>query len=141
MMFAVCLFLAFAGAAQLDEIKSEADPNRRAEMAVDAAGNELNDARESWNGGDWTKTQVSLSQMKDAVELADSSLEETGKQPRNNHHYKTVEIKLRNLIRRVDAFRLEVDYEQREAVNAVETRLQQVHDRILDAVMTKRKRS
>jgi hypothetical protein len=50
-------------------------------------------------------------------------------------------MKLRNLIRRVDAFRLEVDYDQRDTVNQLETRLQDLHEKILDAVMTRRKKN
>jgi hypothetical protein len=138
----IWLILLLAGAAcaaELDTVKSEPDPNRRAELAVDAADHDLDSARQSWQGGDWTKAQSELDAMKKSAELADTSLEQTTRQPRNNHHYKTVEMKLRTLIRRVDAFRLEVDYEQRDAVNDVETRLQELHDRILDAVMTRRR--
>lgn len=139
MTAAFCLLLALAAAGQLESVKSEPDPNRRAELAVDAADRDLDTARKNWQAGDWTKAQSALDEMKQSAELANTSLEQTTKQPRNNHHYKTVELKLRNLIRRVDAFRLEVDYEQRDAVNEVETRLSELHDRILDAVMTKRK--
>ena len=135
----LCLLLALA-AGQTDNRRSEADPNRRAEQAVESADRELDAARQAWQGGDWDKSRAALGRMKDSAELADSSLEQSTSQPRNNHHYKVVELKLRMLIRRVDAFRLEVDYEQRDAVNAVETRLQELHDRILDAVMTKRKK-
>ncbi|MGA3027602.1 MAG: hypothetical protein ABSF98_22810 [Bryobacteraceae bacterium] len=140
---AICamFLLAVASADQLDTVKSEPDLNRRAELAVDQADRDLDAARQSWQNGDWTKTQAALTNLKQAAELAGASLEQTDKQkaPRNNRHYKTVELKMRNLIRRVDAFRLEVDYDQRDAVNQVETRLQELHDKILDAVMTKRR--
>ncbi len=136
----VLLLAATASAAQLDSLKSEPDPNRRAEMAVDEAGRNLDTARQAWQAGDWDKAQLSLTALKAAAELAGTSLEETTRQPRNNKHYKNVELKLGNLIRRVDGFRLAVDYEQREAVNQVETRLQELHDRILDAVMTRRRK-
>ena len=138
----VCLIVLLAGvasAAQPDAAKSEPDLNRRAELAVDQADRNLDSARQAWQGGDWSKSQSALDELKKSAELADASLEQTRKQPRNNKHYKTVELKLRNLIRRVDAFRLEVDYEQRDAVNQVETRLQELHERILDAVMTRRR--
>jgi hypothetical protein len=140
----ICLILLLAGIAaadQLDAVRSEPDPNRRAELAVDQADRDLDATRQAWQSDDWSKAQSALEEMKKAAELAYSSLQQTDKQkqPRNNRHYKTVELKMRNLIRRVDAFRLEVDYEQRDAVNQVETRLQELHDRILDAVMTRRR--
>lgn len=142
----VCLILLLADvvcAGQLDAVKAEADPNKRAELAADQADRDLDAARAAWQAGDWAKTQTALNELKDAAELASASLAETDKQqqPRNNRHYKTVEMKLRNLIRRVDAFRLEVDYDRRDAVNRVETRLQDLHDKILDAVMTKRRKN
>jgi hypothetical protein len=135
----VLFLLAGAAAAQQDAAKTETDPNRRAEMAVDQADHELDAARTSWQAGDWDKTQAALARLKELADLAGSSLDQTTQAPRNNHHYKNVEMKLRALIRRVDAFRLEVDYEQRDTVNDVETRLQELHDRILDAVMTRRR--
>jgi hypothetical protein len=138
----ICLIVLLAGvasAAQTDTSKSEPDLNRRAELAVEQADHHLDAARQAWQGGDWSEAQSALEKLKESAELAGASLEQTKKQPRNNRHYKTVELKLKNLIRRVDAFRLEVDYEQRDAVNQVETRLQELHDRILDAVMTRRR--
>lgn len=135
----IFLLAAVGAMAQADSVKSVPDPNKRAELAVDRADRDLDAARQAWQGGDWTKAQSALAQMEQSAELADTSLEQTNKQPRNNRHYKTVELKLKNLIRRVDAFRLEVDYEQRDSVNSVETRLQELHDKILDAVMTKRR--
>ncbi|MGD0616925.1 MAG: hypothetical protein ABSB67_04610 [Bryobacteraceae bacterium] len=142
----VSLTLLLAGmayASDLDAVKAEPDPNKRAELAADQADRDLDAARTAWQAGDWDKTQAALNQLKEAAELAGASLEQTDKQqqPRNNRHYKTVEMKLRNLIRRVDAFRLEVDYDQRDAVNQVETRLQDLHEKILDAVMTRRRKN
>jgi hypothetical protein len=141
---AICaIFLLAGGAAlaQLDAVKAEPDPNRRAELAVDQADHDLDGAREAWQAGDWAKTQAALAELKESAELAEASLEQTNKlkPPRNNRHYKVVEMKMKELIRRVDAFRLEVDYEQRDTVNQVETRLQELHDQILEAVMTRRR--
>jgi len=137
---AILLLLAAATAAtQIDAVKSERDLDKRAEMAADLADRDFDAARQAWQAGDWTKTLSELNEMKESAELADTSLEQTTKQPRNNRHYKTVEMKLSNLIRRVDDFRQGVDYEQRDAVNRIETRLQELHDKILDAVMTRRR--
>jgi hypothetical protein len=141
-MRAICAIFLLAGvvaAGQLDTVKAEPDLNRRAELAVDQADHALDAARKAWQDGDWSATESALAQLRDAAELSNASLEQTKQPPRNNRHYKTVEMKMRNLLRRVDAFRLEVDYDQRDAVNQVETRLQELHDKILDAVMTKRR--
>jgi len=133
------LFAALAPAAQLDAVKSEPDLNKRAELAVDQADRDLDAARQAWQNGDWNKAVADLTDLRQSAELAETSLDDTRKPPRNNRHYKDVELKLRVLLRRLDGFRLEVDYDVREDVNRVETRVQEVHDQILDAVMTKRK--
>src|SRR5271157_4163671 len=110
---AVFLLAAVAGMARTDAVKSEADLNRRAELAVDQAERDLDAARQAWQGGDWTKTQSALAALKESAELAGTSLQQTKQPPRNNRHYKAVELKMKNLIRRIDGFRLEVDYDQR----------------------------
>jgi hypothetical protein len=130
--------LAFARP-DLDGVKSEPDLDKRAELAADEAGRDLDAARQAWQNGDWNKALAALNELQQLADLAQTSLEETKKPPRNNRHYKDVEMKLRVLLRRLDGFRLAVDYDVREDVNRVETRVQEVHDQILDAVMTKRK--
>jgi len=135
----ILLLAAGVATAQTDSVKTQPDPNKRAELAVDQADRDLGVAREDWRNGDWNAALSALDEVKQSAELANTSLGETTQPPRNNRHYKNVEVKFSNLIRKVDAFRLEVDYEQREAVNRIETRLQELHEHILDAVMTKRR--
>jgi hypothetical protein len=125
--------------ADVDGVKSEPDLDKRAELAADEADRDLDAARQAWQNGDWNKAMAALNELEQLAELAQTSLEETKKPPRNNRHYKDVEMKLRVLLRRLDGFRLAVDYDVREDVNRIETRVQEVHDQILDAVMTKRK--
>jgi len=136
---ALFLLVALASAADINGVKSEPDLNKRAELAADEADRDMDAARQAWQNGDWNKAMAALSELQQLAELAESSLEETNKPPRNNRHYKDVEMKLRVLLRRLDGFRLAVDYDVREDVNRIETRVQEVHDQILDAVMTKRK--
>ena len=127
------------GRADVNGVKSEPDLDKRAELAADEAGRDLDAARQAWQNGDWNKAMAALNELEQLAELAQTSLQETKKPPRNNRHYKDVEMKLRVLLRRLDGFRLAVDYDVREDVNRIETRVQEVHDQILDAVMTKRK--
>jgi len=137
---ALFLLAGFASAsADVNGVKSEPDLDKRAELAADEADRDLDAARQAWQNGDWNKAMANLNELEQLTELARNSLEETKKPPRNNKHYKDVEMKLSVLLRRLDGFRLAVDYDVREDVNRVETRVQEVHDQILDAVMTKRK--
>jgi len=134
----VLLAVCFARA-DVNGVKSEPDLDKRAEQAADEADRDLDAARQAWQNGDWTRAMTDLNELEQLTELAQTSLEETKKPPRNNRHYKDVEMKLRALLRRLDGFRLAVDYDVREDVNRIEARVQEVHDQILDAVMTKRK--
>ena len=136
---ALVLLAGLTSAADLNGVKSEPDLNKRAELATDEADRDLDAARQAWQNGDWNKAMADLNELEQLTELAQTSLEETKKPPRNNRHYKDVELKLRVLLRRLDGFRLAVDYDVRGDVNRIETQVQEVHDQILDAVMTKRK--
>jgi hypothetical protein len=128
-----------AAFADLAPVKAIPDPNKRAEMAIDHAEQELGAARTAWNAGDWNAAAAALDELRASAELADSSLQQSSGQPRNNKHYKRIELRLRDLIRRIDGLRNDVDYDHREEVNKIETRVQEVHDEILAAIMTKRR--
>ncbi len=133
--FSFALLLASAARADLAPVKAIGDPNKRAESAVDHANQELDAARQAWDAGNWEGAQSALSELRESAELADASLKQSSGRPRNNKHYKRVELRLRDLIRRLDGFRNDVDYEHREEVGKTETRVQEVHDQVLAAIM------
>jgi hypothetical protein len=83
-----------------------------------------------------------LKEVGQSVELALQSLKDTGKHPsKSTKHYKRGEIKTRQLQRRLESFEQEVDFDHRGAVNAVERRVQAVHQEFLDGVMSRKKKS
>jgi hypothetical protein len=75
------------------------------------------------------------------VDLAYDSLTDTGKNPRKSPKYfKQAEMATRELSRKLDDFQREMSYNDRSSLDAVKTRVQQVHDDLLTGLMEGRKK-
>lgn len=120
-------------------IKSEPDLERRSEMALAGADKELDAAKQAYNGSDDKAEQQALADVKDLVDVSYDALEHTSKAPRKSKYYKSAELKLRALLRRLSSFRDEVGFESRGTVDAVIKRVSDVHDELLAAIMSKKK--
>jgi hypothetical protein len=123
----------------LSAIKSEPNLERRSDLALDYAAAALDDARDFYNSGDAAKWRSALDDLKDAVELSYQSLEETGKNARNNKHFKHAELKTREFLRRLDGLRDVVGFEDREALEKIREQVSQVHDELLQSIMSRKK--
>jgi len=126
-------------AADLTSIKSEPNLEHRSELALDYAAAELDTARDSYNGGDAAKMQAALGELREAVDLCYQSLQDTGKNARNNKHFKHAELKTRELMRRLDGLRESVSFAERDAVEQVRAKVAEVHDELLQGIMSKKK--
>jgi hypothetical protein len=73
------------------------------------------------------------------VEVSMESLESTHKTPRNNKYYKRAELKVGALLRRLHSLRDEMSFDGRQSVEAVIKRLSDVHDELINAIMSKKK--
>jgi hypothetical protein len=81
-----------------------------------------------------------LEEVRESVDLCQSSLKQTGKDPRRSSKYfKKAEIGIRRLLRRLDNFRLEMAVPERPPVEKLIQHVQQVHDDLLHGIMGKRK--
>jgi len=75
------------------------------------------------------------------VDLAYSSLSETGKNPRKSPKYfKQAEMQTRELSRKLDDFQHEMSYTDRPSLDKVRLRVQEVHDELLTGLMEGRKK-
>jgi len=136
---AVCACLVTAPAADLSRARAEPDLNKRAELAMQNADAAMNQAGSAYEAGDSQKGAAALADLRASVELACDSLRETRKPARNNKYYKRVELNMRTLLRHLDDLSRAVSYDDRASVDAVQKRLQELHDQILIAIMSKRK--
>ena len=128
--------LAFADVAG---VKAEPDPERRSEIALTSADKAIDAARQAYNGGDKDAEQAALNEVQELVNVSMESLESTHKAPRNNKYYKRAELKVGALLRRLHSLRDETAFDGRQAVDVVMSRLSEVHDQLINAIMSKKK--
>jgi len=127
-------------AGELARIQSEPHPDKRAREALDHAEEALKEARKAYAKGDGAETAARLEELEQSVELADSSLKDTHKNPsRSPKHFKEAELRTRGLLRRLDGFRDEMSVADRAVVERAISAVQKIHDDLLDSIMGKRK--
>lgn len=126
-------------ALDLTAIKSEMNLERRSDLALEFAATTMDTARDAYQSGDIKKWQAELEGIRDAIELSYQSLVEAGKNARNDRHYKHAELKTRELLRRLDGQREDVDFEDRGALDQVRAKISEVHDELLERIMSKKK--
>jgi predicted phage gp36 major capsid-like protein len=123
--------------ADLEQVRAEPNLEKRAAQALDYADRTLKDARRLYADGDAQQAEKLLDEVGDAVELAEKSLKETRKDPiRSPRHFKNAEIKTRGLLRSLDAFTRDMNAADRPMTDKVKERVQEVHDRLLQGIMT-----
>ena len=139
MQWLFIVLLAPAFSADLSTVKAETNLERRSDLALDYANTVLDEARDAYNAGDAAKLETALDNARASVELSYQSLEETGKNARNNKYYKRAEMRTRELVRRLDGLREMVGFERRSMVEKVRERVAEVHDDLLKGIMSKKK--
>ncbi len=124
----------------LARIQAELHPDKRAHMALDNADDALKQAREAYDKGDNEAMAARLQEAERSVELADSSLKGTGKNPsRSPKHFKYAELKTRDLLRKLNGFREAMSVADRPPLEHVIGTVQKIHDALLDGIMGKNK--
>jgi len=128
--------LAIALAFDLAAVKSEPNAERRSDRALENANAAMDAARAAYDRGDIDKAGDALDELKESVDLSYQSLEDSGKTPRNNSHFKNAEKATRALLRRLESFRDTVSVAERDAVEAVRGHVSEIHDELLNGIMT-----
>ena len=136
MMFVLALLIAFA---DIIAVKSEPDLEKRSELALANADRAIDEAKEAYNSGNDKAQQAALIEVQESVATSYDALEHTNKAPRRSKYYKNAELKVRALIRRLSSFREEVSFETRQSVDTVLKKLSDVHDQLINDVMSKKK--
>jgi hypothetical protein len=127
-------------ALDLNSVKQEPNLERRSDLALDHANEELDAAREAFNANDAAKMQLALEEITDSVNLSYQSLLDTGKDARRSpKFFKRAELKTRDLLRRLEGLEHAVDVDSRTYVNKVRDRVSEIHDDLLKSIMSKKK--
>jgi len=122
--------------ADLAQVKAEPNLEKRSKLALDYAQQALKDARAAYGEGESAKATPLIAQVREAVELAESSLKETGKNPRRSPKYfKKAEIETRALLKRIEAFQDEMNVSDRPTLDPLRAKVQEVHDDLLMGIM------
>ena len=122
--------------ADLAQVKAEPNLEKRSKLALDHAESTLKAARAAYAAGDSDKTKALISEVRESVELAGNSLNETGKNPRKSPKYfKRAEIETRALLKKIEAFQDEMNVSDRPTLDPLRAKVQQVHDDLLMGIM------
>lgn len=131
------LWIAFADIAS---VKAEPDLEKRSELALANADEQIDAARQAYGTADMKAQQAALDEIRDSVETSYEALEHTNKAPRKSRYYKRAELKVQALLRRLKSLRDDVNVEDRIAVESVMKRVQEIHDELLTEIMSKKKK-
>ena len=136
MIVTVVLLVALA---DIGAVKSEADPNRRSELALANADEKFDDARTADRDGNEKVETAAIDEMLESAELCYASLEQAPGEPRKNRAYKRAELRVSTLIRRMRDFRDQASPEFRQRIEAALAKLSDIHDKLLSDIMSKKK--
>ena len=134
------MFGGFGWAADLEKVKAEPNLEKRSRLALENADRALKNAREAYNKGELKETAALVTEVQDSVLLAETSLKETGKNPRKSPKwFKRAEIQSRDLLRKLDAFGQEMSVDDRSMLGPVKANVQRVHEDLLIGIMEGKK--
>jgi hypothetical protein len=138
-LLALAAVLAVAGA-DLDTVKAEPNPEKRARLAMVHASEQLDTARKVYNAGDTKAAVAALAELGASVDLCHESLHATGKDARKNPKaFKRAEMDIRELLRRLNSAETDFSVDDRQPIMDVERHLHEVHDDLIQQIMTKKK--
>ena len=131
----VIVLLAGTLRASLQDAKGEPNLEKRSKLALDNAEQALTEARAAYARGDSAQVEARAMEIRESVELAETSLHQTGKNPRKSQGFKHAEIVTRDLLRRLDSFQQEMSAADRPILDGVKGAVQQAHDHLLLGVL------
>ena len=134
------LFTVMTLRADLASIKSEANLEKRARLAIENAESALKNAQAEYDKGEVNSVAAAISEMRESVEVAHAALAEKGRNPvRSPKNFKNAELKSRALLKRLDGFEQSMDFGDREVVEPAKIRIQEIHDEWLLGIMGNKK--
>jgi hypothetical protein len=128
--------------ARADLARAKAEPNltRRARLAMENADLQMRAALAAGKRAEWSAAEQALSEIRESVDLAYDALKQAVRNPRNSSHYKTLEVRLRGLIKRLEEFRNTLDFEAREQLAPLVEHLRRVTTRCCQSIMAPKKK-
>jgi hypothetical protein len=133
---ATSLGCAVSARAELKAALAEPDLEKRSGLALDNASDALKAVRKAYDKDDNALVTALTDEIERSVDLAQTSLQQTGKDPRNHPKwFKKAEIATRDLLRRLDTLQQEMSYADRPLLDKVKAHILKVHDELLLGLM------
>ncbi len=127
--------------ADLSRARAERNLEKRSKLALDNALAAYQAARAAYDKGENERVSAAAAEIEQSVDLAYTSLKDTGKDPRRSPKwFKRAEIDTRDLLRKLEGFQLEMSFSDRPVLDKVKARVQQVHDDLLLGLMEGKKK-
>lgn len=117
----------------ITELKTEHDPGRRSEKALDLADSAFENAKASYDKGEVHKGDEELDNMTAAIKECADALNTAHKAK----YYKKAEMKVAGLQRRLQDLLNNLSIQERGWAEYISRKLEELHDQILDGVMRK----
>jgi hypothetical protein len=125
--------------ADVASVKAEPNLEKRSQLALDHAEQEIAAAKKAYSAGQFEDFKRLLTEVADLADVCYGALEDTGKRARRAPKwFKKAEQKLLTIIRRIGSLEKDVAIEDRDLVKDVGKRVSDVHDRLLNDIMTKK---
>ena len=127
-------------AIDLASVQQEPNLQRRSQLAMDSANSALDAARTAYQSNDLDKTRASLDEVGEAVSLAYSSLQQTGKEARRDpKFFKRTELATRQMLRRIEGMAEAMNFEDRSLIDKLREKVAAIHEDLLQDIMGKKK--
>jgi hypothetical protein len=140
-MIAAILASPAALRADLSKAKAESNLEKRSGLALENGAQALKSIREVYRKGDLEQVKSLVAEVQESVELAHTSLQQTGKNPRRSPKwFKRAEIATRNMAKSIESLQHEMSFTDRPLLDDLHSQVQQVHDDLLKGLMEGKKR-
>ncbi len=129
----ICLLLLSFAVTPLDfeTVKSESNPVKRTEKALDFSYQKLTEAREHASAGNYEEMGRAVAEIADGADVALESI----RAKRNVRAMKKAEQRCRDILRRLDTLRQDLPPAERGPVEKAVARIQEVQERILQLAL------
>ena len=128
-------------AADLQAIRAQPDPVKRSQLALAHGDTTAKQTAKACQANEYDECMKLLREVQDAAMLAKEALDQTGiDASRNPRHHKNAEVRVRQILKTVEAARPYIHPEDQAAYEAVVKHLSGLNDELLQAVMSRRKK-
>ena len=135
----ILVFAAISLRADVAGVIAEPNLEKRSQLALDHAEQEIAAAKKAYDSGELEDFKRLLTEVGDLADVCYDALEDTGKRARSAPKwFKKAEQRMLTIIRRIGSLEKDVGLEDRDLVKDLGKRVSDVHDRLLNDIMTKK---